>query len=882
MNNSSFNSISELNDFKRTLNISSDIAFIKYLQNIHSNLLLREVENHRKGSYDKKINSGLENMGTVRKSLPQNKTLFLKLNSDNGICLKTFLEYMNIQELIGERLFKYFNKSKTNKLNQAEFINGFNNLYYSDISELIKLTFNLCDFDEDGKIFKYDMRLFLVYIPSSSETLQKMKIKQINKIINAFFDETFPNNPKDKEPEINFELYSKKIKEYSEKSSKDDIIIGDIINDFNNNAPFFYFISVLSYLFLNCPFSVKNVNYFASKTKPTKFILRRNETKVQDYRNLLMTTIKKTEKNEGGKETNGLMTNFNDKNKIKMDAIIKIGKKKLFQSKRSTSQKIIIQDKNFIRLGKVNNQRENKKEKDYIIAREKEDIKYNKVKEDKNLFKKRMNNNPSFASPFKRNVFNDSSRSPKLNSFINKNNENEEMNGNNIFSNKRSENLKSNLKGKLPAIQKEKFTPLTVPVKLKREDLDFQEPSKFVLLDGSESEDSQKNLEMVRKASKTDLISTFCYKITDETNNLLNPKIINKFYAVLSGKEILFFKNETKNDFHDLWYIYKSHITVGKEVINITKYFTVNINFFNSNAVSKLYFSKENECHDFAKKVKKAIHDLSFNDFYELGEAIGEGTFAKVSKCTNKHSNKVYAVKVINKTKLKPKNLELIHHERSYLNLIKHPNIVGLQDYFEDKKFIYLVTDYYSGGDLLSYIEKNHEISEKTAAKIVRKIAEGIKYLNIFGIVHRDIKPENILFAEENDIKSIKIIDLGVCQTLTYGQMANEPIGTNGYISPEIYMHKEYNFKTDIWSLGIILYLLITQGILPFDNDNMDNKVIGKKVIYLQQEYPEEYFGKCSIALKNLLDKMLDKNMDKRIDIISLLNDSWFNIIKKQ
>ena len=331
MNNSSFNSISELNDFKRTLNISSDIAFILYLQNIHSNLLLREVENHRKGSYDKKINSGLENMGTVRKSLPQNKTLFLKLNSDNGICLKTFLEYMNIQELIGERLFKYFNKSKTNKLNQAEFINGFNNLYYSDISELIKLTFNLCDFDEDGKIFKYDMRLFLVYIPSSSETLQKMKIKQINKIINAFFDETFHNYPKDKEPEINFELYSKKIKEYSEKSSKDDIIIGDIINDFNNNAPFFYFISVLSYLFLNCPFSVKNVNYFASKTKPTKFILRRNETKVQDYRNLLMTTIKKTEKNEGGKETNGLMTNFNDKNKIKMDAIIKIGKKKLFQ-----------------------------------------------------------------------------------------------------------------------------------------------------------------------------------------------------------------------------------------------------------------------------------------------------------------------------------------------------------------------------------------------------------------------------------------------------------------------------------------------------------------------------------------------------------------------
>ena len=195
---------------------------------------------------------------------------------------------------------------------------------------------------------------------------------------------------------------------------------------------------------------------------------------------------------------------------------------------------------------------------------------------------------------------------------------------------------------------------------------------------------------------------------------------------------------------------------------------------------------------------------------------------------------------------------------------------------------MYLVTEYCSGGDLITFLEKNQKISEKTAAKIVRKIAEGIKYLNIFGIIHRDIKPENILFSEENEIKSLKIIDLGVCKTLTYGQMASEPIGTNGYISPEIYLHEEYSFKTDIWSLGIILYLLITQGLLPFDNENMDNKVIGKKVIYLQQEYPDEYFGKCSKSLMNLLDKMLEKNMERRIDINSLLKDNWFNVIKKQ
>ena len=216
--------------------------------------------------------------------------------------------------------------------------------------------------------------------------------------------------------------------------------------------------------------------------------------------------------------------------------------------------------------------------------------------------------------------------------------------------------------------------------------------------------------------------------------------------------------------------------------------------------------------------------------------------------------------------------------------MVKHPNILSLKDYFEDKKFIYLVTECCNGGDLLSFIEKHHNnkksIPEKTTAKIIRKIAEGIKYLNFFGIVHRDIKPENILFSEENNIKTLKIIDLGVCQTLTYGEMSNEPIGTNGYISPEIYLHKKYSFETDIWSLGVILYLLITEGVLPFDHENMDYQIIGKKVLYLQQEYPDEYFRNKSKGLIDLLDKMLEKTQSKRININNLLKDSWFNIIK--
>ena len=884
MNSSSFNSISELNEYKMNLKLSSEAAFTQYCHTIHSNLLQREEINLNKSFYQRKLTNDFGNI-TMKKPFLQNKISSHKLNSDKGISLKTFLEYINIQDFLGERLFKYFNKSKSNSLNKSEFTNGLNNIYYSDIPELIKLTFFLADFNEDGKIYKSDMKLILVYIPSSSELLQKIKIKQTNKIINTFFDEKIKAPMIEEEKEIDLESYTKYINEYKEKTNSNDNINGNLVNDFNNNAPFFYFISIMSYLFFNCPFTIKNINYFAPPNKKLKIILRNSDSQGVNVKNFLMTSIKKGQSLEIGKEMIGLMTNIGEKNKYKIEAIPKIGQKNLFQKhpKRSTSQREIISNNNNKLYQALNNAKENIKERDYIVAKPKEEIKYYKIKNEVNMFKKKISNNINCFSPNKRNIINFFSRNPELNSIFNKNSTNEESSNNskiNVING--SQKSKFSLKTKLPAISKNKLTPLSEGFKLKKRDSNLKEPSEFVLCNLSESDDSQKNLNNVDDEKKNDLLETYCFKVTEESNNLIDPKIINKFYAVLSEKELLFFNNDTKSDFCDLWYIYKSHITIGKESINNTKYFTLNINFFNSNSVNKLYFTKENDCQNFAKKIKKAIHNFNFNDFYELGEILGQGHFAKVCKCKHKFSNKLFAVKIISKADLKPKDLELIHQERSYLNLIKHPNIIGLRDYYEDKKSIYLVTEFCSGGDLITFIEKNSKISEKTAAKIIHKIAEGIKYLNIFGIVHRDIKPENILFSEENDIKSLKIIDLGICKTLTYGQMASNPLGTNGYMSPEIYLHKEYSFKTDIWSLGIILYCLITQGVLPFDHENMDNKVIGKKVIYLQQEYPEEYFGKCSKSLMILLDKMLDKNFEKRIDINNLLKDSWFNIIKKQ
>ena len=152
MNSRFFNSISELNEYKKSLKISSEASFTQYLSKIHFNLLQRDENNIEKNISKRKLANDF-NIVNAKKSFTQNK-INQKINSDNGIGLKTFLEYMDLQDFIGERLFKYFNKSKSYMLNKTEFTNGLNNLYYSDISELIKLTFFLCDFNDDGKMYK--------------------------------------------------------------------------------------------------------------------------------------------------------------------------------------------------------------------------------------------------------------------------------------------------------------------------------------------------------------------------------------------------------------------------------------------------------------------------------------------------------------------------------------------------------------------------------------------------------------------------------------------------------------------------------------------------------------------------------------------------------
>ena len=271
MNNNTFNSIKDFVEYRQNLKLSSDLVFTEYLNEIYSNLLLRvDTINHSNAITSRK-SQDLKIYGSIlsyRKNSVSKKNLQKAKKIDKGICLQSFLEYINYQDLLGERIFKYLNKSKQIKLNNIDFTTDLNKIYYGDIKDLIQFTFFLGDFNDDGKIYKSDMKLILVYIPSSSEYHQKLKIRKINKIINKFFEEKIGNPQEGSEKEINFDDYSKYIMEYEENNK--NIKDADLLNDYNNNAPFYFFISIISYIFQNCPFNVKSVNYFSHKKNKIK------------------------------------------------------------------------------------------------------------------------------------------------------------------------------------------------------------------------------------------------------------------------------------------------------------------------------------------------------------------------------------------------------------------------------------------------------------------------------------------------------------------------------------------------------------------------------------------------------------------------------------
>ena len=263
---------------------------------------------------------------------------------------------------------------------------------------------------------------------------------------------------------------------------------------------------------------------------------------------------------------------------------------------------------------------------------------------------------------------------------------------------------------------------------------------------------------------------------------------------------------------------------------------------------------------------------------YTIGKKLGEGSYGEVRLVIHKNSGLSRAMKSIKKENLPKEEQTSLINEVNLLKSTDHANILKIFDLYEDKRNYYIITEYCSGGELYDRIKKLHTFTEKQAALLMKQILSSVNYLHSNGIVHRDLKAENILFESTDSNSGIKIIDFGISRKILKGQMLSERIGTPFYIAPEV-LTKSYNEKCDIWSCGVILYILLC-GYPPFNG--ADDKKIFKAISAGNVKFyrtffikPAEDWDDISTEAKNLIRRMLTVDPLKRISASEALNHDW-------
>ncbi|XP_070558242.1 calcium/calmodulin-dependent protein kinase type 1D-like [Ptychodera flava] len=263
-------------------------------------------------------------------------------------------------------------------------------------------------------------------------------------------------------------------------------------------------------------------------------------------------------------------------------------------------------------------------------------------------------------------------------------------------------------------------------------------------------------------------------------------------------------------------------------------------------------------------------------DKYELKEVLGTGAFSEVVLAEEKATGQLFACKCIDKKALGKKGGETLENEVAVLRKCNHPNIVRLTDIHENKSTVFLVMQLVSGGELFDRIVEKGSYTEKDAADIILQILEAVKYLHSVGIVHRDLKPENLLFYSPEEDSKIMISDFGLSKTLDDAGTddMSTACGTPGYVAPEVLAQQPYGKAVDLWSIGVISYILLC-GYPPFFDENDTN--LFQQILKGEYEFDSPYWDDISDSAKNFISHLLEVNAKKRYTCEQAISHPWIS-----
>ena len=351
-------------------------------------------------------------------------------------------------------------------------------------------------------------------------------------------------------------------------------------------------------------------------------------------------------------------------------------------------------------------------------------------------------------------------------------------------------------------------------------------------------------------------------KNSKDLKNFFNESLLNDSKSQNLKKS--FSKEDINKKLFQEGKIFKN-LTLTKENLNLTQ--TTNI----SSDIS----SEDNIIFD-ETPIETSVGSLEMDirEIYKFKDLLGGGHFGTVRSAFRrfeKAPHKLFAIKSISKKNLSINNLNDLIKEVDIISSLDHPNIIKFFETYNDNYYFHIVMELCRGKDLLSRINEGIN-DEKIIANIIMKILHAISYCHSKGISHRDLKPENIIFETPEIDSDIKLIDFGLSKKFKSNEKLHTLLGTPYYVAPEV-LTKEYNEKCDLWSVGIITYLLIV-GDVPFrgkNNNDIFNKIIKENINFNSIKWKN-----FSNEAKNFVKLLLQKDYNKRPSAQEALNHNWF------
>ena len=266
-------------------------------------------------------------------------------------------------------------------------------------------------------------------------------------------------------------------------------------------------------------------------------------------------------------------------------------------------------------------------------------------------------------------------------------------------------------------------------------------------------------------------------------------------------------------------------------------------------------------------------HIANINQSYNFIKELGQGSYGHVLRVQSLATGHIYACKKMNKRKITNKGR--FKTEIDLLRATDHPNIIKLYDIFEDNIFIYLIMEECTGGEFFDRLAKrakeNKMYTEKDGARILKQILQAVNYLHSHGVCHRDLKPENILFSTISEDSQVKLIDFGLSKVFDGDNNTMKgTVGTTFYMAPEV-INGKYDEKCDIWSCGVILYIMLC-GKPPFYSS--DEEELKEKICSMQYDLNYKEFLNVSQDALDLI-KSIFVPMEQRPSAYDLLNTKW-------